>query len=344
MKRCHIFRYILLLSIFLLSLILSACASKSSVPTNSNSDSSNLTITPATSDINDPADIATPSPQKITDTPPPADRTKLEEGLSIRGVTISLGETKNSVIKKLGYPNRIDTTEFNYNYYIYNNDYSKLVFFAVSKDKVVGFYTDSLDFVFHDIHSGSSLQTVNKALSQTFQMDHVLTRKNDTYTIKVLMDQLRTNKVTGIYVMLNSIKRDKKFSETAMNDIALMVYDLSNSIRARNGKPLLSWSSSAALCSKKHSIDMAEKDYFNRNSLIGRTPNDRMTSEGIYSDLCRENIIAGYGTAIFSVHEWFNSDTQRRNILNPKLRYVGVGFSYNKKSTYKTYITQDFYR
>jgi hypothetical protein len=92
------------------------------------------------------------------------------------------------------------------------------------------------------------------------------------------------------------------------------------------------------------SIDMAKNDYFGHINLIGRNPEERLMQEGIYYSICNENIIAGYGTAILSVHGWFNSADHRRNILSSECRYTGAGFYHYSKSSYKTYITQIYYR
>ena len=57
-----------------------------------------------------------------------------------------------------------------------------------------------------------------------------------------------------------------------MKDVKLMVYDLTNSIRKRNGLPILSWSSTASKAARKHSKDMANNKYFNHYDLYNKTP------------------------------------------------------------------------
>jgi uncharacterized protein YkwD len=263
--------------------------------------------------------------------------------LEVRGTTVSIGDDADTIQKKLGTPSRIDDTEYDFQYYIYNNDYKKLVFVAVKNNKVAGFYTDSLDFSFLGISSGSSLNEVNHALGNTYSMNEVIIQKESAYTVRVLMDTLDTKKVSGIYVLTKGIKKGK-FTDTVVRNIELMMYDLTNSIRARNDVPVLSWSSSAALAARGHSNDMAVNKYFNHLDLLGGTPRDRIGAEGIYFNSSAENIIAGYGTSILSNHALFNSRESRKSILNPKLRYLGVGFVYQSKSPHKTYFTADFYR
>lgn len=341
MKRYY--TYILaMLGIALLIISLSACNKISDSPTmNHISPSPTPIINPPVPD-NDKKNALKYSNNKRSDSAPSNESSTGFE-LTVRDVTIYIGEDKDSVIKKLGPPSRIDETEYDFNYYVYNNDYCRLVFVAIADDKVVGLYTDSLGFSYNGICYGSGIDDVNKSLGSSFSLNSVLTKEYEDYTINVLVDKLVSHKVVGIYILAKSVKPDK-YTETVKKNIELMVYDLTNSIRARNQEQVLSWSSSAALSARKHSLDMAENNYFNHNTPLGRKPSDRMRAEGIYYSTCGENIIAGYGTAILSSHAWFNSSGHRNNMLNPKFRYLGIGFTYRAESTYQTYITQDYYR
>ncbi len=292
----------------------------------------NLVVTPTVA----PADT---QPEKIS-----------EDSLQVRGASVLLGDSAERLIKVLGEPGRIDAAEDNYDYYIYNNDYSRMAFIAVRDDKVMGFYSDSVDFTFHQISYGDDISQINKALGRTFTEAAVLTYETDTYTAKILMDQLETHKVTGIYVLSKeeepSASKDQfgQYTDTVINHIEQMSYDLVNSYRRRHDLPPLSWSSSAATAARKHSEAMATKDFFGHIDPELRTPGSRLFAEGIgYSD-CSENIVGGYGNAILSGHAVYNSDKQRRNILSREYRYVGVGFAYDAESKYHSYYTQIFYR
>jgi uncharacterized protein YkwD len=157
------------------------------------------------------------------------------------------------------------------------------------------------------------------------------------------MDKIGTQKALGVYLLADKVKKDE-FTDSVMKNIELLVYDLTNSVRARNDVPILSWSSSASLSSRKHSYNMAEDNFFDHINPEGQKPGDRVRAEGISYSTIGENIIAGYGTSILSNHAWFNSADHRRVMLNEKYRYLGVGFVYDMSSSYKTYITQDYYR
>ena len=266
-----------------------------------------------------------------------------DKTLNVLGTTIELGESADSILDKLGSPNRIAKTEMDFDYYVYNNNYSKLLFVAIKDNKVAGYYTDSIDFNYLGITSGSSLKMVNELLNTDLAMDYVMTHTTENYILHVFMDEIGSHRVTGISLLVANTN-DIGYTAESIRDTQLIVYDLTNSIRKRNGIPILSWSSTAAKAAAKHSIDMAENAYFEHYNLYNKTPGDRLKEEGIYYQSIGENIIAGYENAIICSHAWFNSPEHRDNILNKNYKNLGVGFTYLEDSIYKTYITQNFFK
>ncbi len=263
--------------------------------------------------------------------------------IMVRGTSLSLGESTEAIIGKLGAPGRVDETEYDFDFYIYNNSYKQLLFLAIAEDRVVGFYTDSEDFDYMGIKPGSSPDAVNKILNKDFGLNDIIEFKAENYTVQLFMDALNSHQVTGIYVLSDKVKLNE-YSERAMRSTELMVYDLTNSIRARNNREVLSWSSSAALAARKHSRDMADNRFFSHINLKKETSADRLRSEGIFVTTESENLIAGYNSVFESVHKLYNSKTHRNNMLNKRIRYIGVGFAYNPDSKYTSYITQSLYR
>lgn len=263
--------------------------------------------------------------------------------INVRENNISIGENVKDIINKLGSPGRIDETEYNFDFYIYNNDYRKLLFIAIADGKVSGIYTDSLDFDYNGIKTGSTLSEVCEVLKDNFSLNNIIEYKSKNCTVQIFMDTLESQKVTGIYILSDGARPDK-YTDKAMRNIELMIYDLTNSIRVRNGLQALSWSSSAALASRKHSMDMAENNFFSHRNLKNALPEDRLRAHGIYVSISSENIVAGYDSIFISMNTLFNSKTHRNNILKEKIRYTGVGFVYDPDSKYISYITQSLYR
>lgn len=355
MKRFHTYRFTLMMGIFFLCLHLTACSPKQDTSNISEiwkitdgaapkeysllaEPESSATLTPAT-----PSEEAAPLSEEAAPLTEDQPDKAYGETLYVRDTTITLGESRDSILNKLGLPNRVVETEYDFDYYVYNNNYNHLLFIAIRSGLVEGYYTDSIEFKFKGITSGSNLNEINKALGQNYSLEEVLKYKNKKYTLHILIDKIGNQKTVGINVLSSLVKEDA-YNDTVKRNIELLVYDLTNSVRARNGESVLSWSSSAANSSRKHSLDMADNQFFDHINLDGQKPGDRMREEGIAYNYVGENIIAGYGTAILSNHAWFNSKGHRNNLLSSKFRSLGVGFVYEADSPYKTYITQNFYR
>lgn len=120
------------------------------------------------------------------------------------------------------------------------------------------------------------------------------------------------------------------------------VVALTNAHRRAHGCGALAVNTILTRVAQAHSADMAAHNYFSHYSRDGRSPFDRMRAAGYRYSLAAENIAAGQTTADVVVAAWMNSPPHRANILNCRLRQIGVGYGYNRASTYRTYWTQDF--
>jgi uncharacterized protein YkwD len=118
----------------------------------------------------------------------------------------------------------------------------------------------------------------------------------------------------------------------------LAVIRLTNAERAKAGCTALRTDARLALAARRHSADMAAKGYFDHNSQDGTTPWTRMERAG-YSSPGAENIAMGQRTAAEVMNSWMNSPGHRANILNCKLRAIGVGIA---RGGTGLYWTQDF--
>jgi len=96
---------------------------------------------------------------------------------------------------------------------------------------------------------------------------------------------------------------------------------------------------------RKHSRDMAEKDYFAHVNLKGKSPFDRLAMAGVSDVIAGENLakIGGYPNATQRAETGLmNSPGHRANILNPAYNAVGIGVIKSQTRIY--YFTQNFAR
>jgi uncharacterized protein YkwD len=109
-----------------------------------------------------------------------------------------------------------------------------------------------------------------------------------------------------------------------MGALEQRVLVLTNAERAKHGCAALRGDPRLAAAARAHSNDMALHKYFDHNSQDGTTPWDRIKRAG-YPEPGAENIAMGYPTAAAVMKGWMNSPGHRANILNCKLRALGVG-------------------
>ncbi|WP_106615681.1 CAP domain-containing protein [Saccharothrix carnea] len=117
------------------------------------------------------------------------------------------------------------------------------------------------------------------------------------------------------------------------------VVELTNGERAAHGCPALAADDRLAAAARAHSADMAAQNYFDHVSKDGRSFVDRVKAAG-YPAPGAENIAAGQRTAEAVVKGWMDSPGHRANILNCKLKALGVGLA--RGGSYGWYWTQNF--
>ncbi|WP_123747363.1 CAP domain-containing protein [Saccharothrix texasensis] len=117
------------------------------------------------------------------------------------------------------------------------------------------------------------------------------------------------------------------------------VVELTNGERAANGCPALAADGRLAAAARAHSADMAAQNYFDHVSKDGRSFVDRVKAAG-YPSPGAENIAAGQRTAEAVLKGWMDSPGHRANILNCKLKTLGVGMA--RGGSYGIYWTQNF--
>ena len=86
-----------------------------------------------------------------------------------------------------------------------------------------------------------------------------------------------------------------------------------------------------------HAQSMANADRLDHD--LGDNPGQRMRAAGYTWTACSENIAWNY-TADRVVTGWMNSPGHRRNILDPRMRDIGVGVVMNSKG--EPYYCQNF--
>jgi uncharacterized protein YkwD len=117
---------------------------------------------------------------------------------------------------------------------------------------------------------------------------------------------------------------------------------LTNNARQAAGCPNLTWNPQLATAAQRHADDMAAYNYFSHIGRDGSRFTTRIINAGYRYRLAAENIAAGQQSPEEVVNTWLNSPAHRANILNCRLREIGIGFGHNGGSTFGTYWVQNF--
>jgi uncharacterized protein YkwD len=136
----------------------------------------------------------------------------------------------------------------------------------------------------------------------------------------------------------------------AVSAFAAAVIGLTNQERVANGCAPLTPNPTLMGTALAHSADMAEHHFFAHTSSSGQTPAQRIQAAGYNWVVVAENIAAGYATPESVNATWFDetppNDPHRANILDCRLRDIGVGYYYLANDTngfaYHFYWTEDF--
>lgn len=118
------------------------------------------------------------------------------------------------------------------------------------------------------------------------------------------------------------------------------VVALVNAERATAGCAALTEDSRLTAAARAHSADMATRGFFDHTNPDGVTFDRRISDAGYSWSLAAENIAWGQRDPAAVMRSWMNSDGHRRNILNCRLRDIGVGLVYDANN--RPYWTQDF--
>lgn len=260
---------------------------------------------------------------------------------------ISIGDTENGLIAKLGKPDRQLPSVTGYTLYVYHSDYLNYVQFGVASGKVVSIFSGSKNWQSSKgIKVGLSKKEVASIYSgiQTHFNDYQYSYRETMNLGKTTADiyyDFYTKKVASVYLKANSYTPEgEKWTSKMMESLEIQVFDMANMARAHHGLNPLDWDENARLAAKGHSEDMAKRNYYSHNSPDGITPWDRLRSYGISFRGAGENIYMSPRSAMDAHQGWMNSEGHRRNILGAFER-VGIGVA--TSSSGESYFTQKFF-
>ena len=218
-----------------------------------------------------------------------------------------IGDTEAMLIQKLGQPQRIDESGYDFDWYIYNSDYSKYIQVGIANNKVVALYSKADCW---RAGQGVKVGATKGEVRATFGAYSVNGYRDmfriDNHMITMTYDIHRNDTVTSILVVdkyyYNSYFNPTNLSVQKRNRLAMamasQIVDITNAYRVRMGETVLTVQKKAEDAAQAHSTEMGINNYFAHTSLAGLSVGDRLKAIGISFTQAGENLARGNLDAI----------------------------------------------
>lgn len=274
---------------------------------------------------------------------------------------IEIGDSKESVEEEVGEAKRKSSNEYGVSWYAYHENYRNFLMVSYDQNQQVNGLFTNQDLLSSDsgIKMGVSKEVVQNELGEPltnirkgltlYQLQN--NGEQDVYQVDgsyvtIFYDKHENDTVTAIQIIDGNLEANKKNfytngSSELKEGFEFQLFDLTNATRVEKGLNVLSWDSLVRDTARKHSLDMAEQDYFSHTNLDGQSPFDRMEEDQVAFRTAGENLAYGQLSSIFAHEGLMNSKGHRENILQPHYEHLGIGVAFNDKS--QPYYTENFY-
>lgn len=140
--------------------------------------------------------------------------------MTVNEACITIGANINTVLDVFGAPNRIDETEYGFEWYTYNSDYASYFMVGVEADRICAFFSNSSAFDLNGINAGDDFAlTADYTDKRCFRLYHTPDGKVDA-------------------VLYNPRFRDGADTASIKRSKSMILLDMINSNRVKNWRPI----------------------------------------------------------------------------------------------------------
>ena len=238
---------------------------------------------------------------------------------------IKLGDTLEQVQEVLGISDRREPSNYDFEWHVYNSDYSRFIMIGVKNEIVEALYTNSKGFETNNAAYGENRNSIEAKTN-----------------IRLYFDSNDSNRAHAVLIVSSNVEHRQTYDNDFFRAQERQNFDATNAFRVNHGRSPLMLDEIAELKARNHSQDMADRGYFSHDTPEGVSPWDRYRNLGGRNFGSAENISAGRLLGIDAFDGWVNSSGHRRNMLGNH-NYLGVGYGYNPSSSgWSTLMTQFF--
>lgn len=290
---------------------------------------------------------------------------------SIDGIASLIGETEQTIIEIYGEPNRIDKSAYDYDWWVYNENFENYVQFGMEDGVVVTAFQTGSESSESEFDIGQAYESLDEELS--FSDSVTVIHEEGSYRFELKEEELSTRPLVligDVYVQFYFDDFEKTLSsvrylnaETLIkqrpyelvyrgplldaNELSAeewaeveagtekQIIDFTNIIRSRFNEEAVKWDEETASVAYLHSKDMSDANFFSHTSPTTGSLADRLMEGDILFQYAGENIAAKYVDGVAAVEGWLNSEGHRNTLLNDRFTHLGVG-------VYEKYYTQNF--
>ncbi|MER2089227.1 MAG: CAP-associated domain-containing protein [Sporosarcina sp.] len=282
------------------------------------------------------------------------------------GISLFVGKSLDELIDEIGKPDRIEPSDYGYDWWIYNGDPQLMA--GVMDGKVNQVYTTELSSDVEPFEIGQDVKDIYRFTIVESEVGVHIGESIYTFTLnsedvknRLLIEyenvfaQLYIDEVDGeleairfidpftlvlhqpydMSYMGEIVSAERPSSTKQMEvDRAMerQISELTNLYRKNHGVNEVLNDYGLSEVARKHSKDMALENYFSHESPVTGNLADRLKEEEIEHRKARENIAFNYVDAIEAVHGWLNSSDHREVLLEKDVTHLGTG-AYGKYYT-----------
>ncbi|HSO58367.1 MAG TPA: CAP domain-containing protein [Paenisporosarcina sp.] len=289
----------------------------------------------------------------------------------VKGLSTLVGQKTNEIVNSFGEPDRIEASAFGYDWWVYNDSITSYMLIGVMRDTITQVFIagENLDaspyqvgqtidhlYRFSIIESEISVQLDSNVYTFTINdtdiKNRLLVEFNGLYA-QIYVDEEdgvveairftdpRTTVLhqpyemtyTGDYLAADVPSTTEQKAINKSNERIL--FEMTNVYRARHEVDTVVEDEALGAVARKHSEEMAMKNYFSHESPEFGDLENRLEESQILYDSAAENIGSNYYDSAEVVHGWLNSQDHRKVLLKTDFTHLGVG-------AFGKYYTQNF--
>ncbi len=259
------------------------------------------------------------------------------ETVQVDGKRISLRWTEAELKDVWGEPDRVETSVYDLERYIYINDYQHYFFVTFDHGKIAEIFVPGSDYGYIGMNGKGTMADI-KNLSYVSMLEHSGIVRNEASEARLILDY--EGQLCGLMLQTKEFILERDSISTLLQDTKLaaeaQLLDLIQVCRVERGVAPLVWDKKLFDVARAHSEDMVTEGYFDYNSEDGTTPFGRIMERGKVFFTAAEVIARQRGDVVNVYQEWMRTPARVTMLTDDSMQEVGIGVASKTKILHVT--------